>query len=598
MSGGSARVVGGRYRLDGWLGRGGMGAVWQAHDTLLGRDVAIKEVYLPGAGYGPVDADEPAVRRAMREAQAAARLRHPGIVTVHDVVVQDGRPWIVMELVGGGSLTAAVREHGLLSEFRCAAIGIQVLDALRAAHRQGVLHRDVKPANILLDGDRVVLTDFGIAALDDATGLTATGQMIGSPSYLAPERINGRPATAASDLWALGVTLYTALTGRPPFQGEDTQSTLAAVLHSRPETPAHAGRLWPVIKGLLVKDPAARLTADQAGPLLEAALRTRGEKTDRKRSGRAFRNRLRPDGPEPSPTVPAPPITIAAPTAAHFPDDPATTANIPSGEHQPGGPATVASPMPAAASQPPGADSLYNATTARDPGLPGQRETVPAGREVMPAKREAGPTKRETAPADREAMSAGQPSGSGRRPWIALVLVSALVAAGAIGREVSRHTGPAESAAPGATTTGTSISASLPGRAGTGKKGTVSEGTVSEGKVSEVPAAFAGRWSGRVSQPEGDVTSWKVTIAFAGSAGTGTAESSTPACRWDLTVTDPAPTNREMHLLVEKASWDPRGHCMTTAGLTLRLGQDGRLGMLMRDTGNDSDQATATLTRS
>jgi hypothetical protein len=510
MSGGSARVVGGRYRLDGWLGRGGMGAVWQAHDTLLGRDVAVKEIYLPGAGEGPAEADEPAIRRAMREAQAAARLRHPGIVTVHDVVVQDGRPWIVMELVGGGSLAAAVHEHGLLTEHRCAAVGLQVLDALRAAHREGVLHRDVKPANILLDGDRAVLTDFGIAALDDATALTATGQMIGSPAYLAPERINGRPATAATDLWALGVTLYTAVTGRPPFRGDDTQSTLAAVLHQHPETPAHAGQLWPVIKGLLVKDPARRLTADEARPLLEAVVRAHGEKPGRRRSGRAARDRLRPGVPEPAPTVPAPAATVAAPTAVRPPDGP-TVAAIPD-------PATVPAP-------------------ATDPAVPR------------------------------------------RGPWIALVAVSALLASSAITREVWLRAGPAASATLGPTTAATGSDAGSP-------------------PVKHVPAAFVGRWSGRASQPGGDPASWKVTITFAEASDAGELESSTLNCTWNLTVVDPAPTGREMHQRQDKTSRDPRGACVTTADMTLRTGQGGRLEMVMQQVGGNAERATATLTRS
>ena len=261
-------MVVGRYRLLRPLGRGGMGTVWHAHDTLLGRGVAVKEIWLPIAGTEPVGPADPLIRRAVREAQAAARLRHPGIIVVHDVITDEGRPWIVMELVGGRSLAQAIQEHGLLTERQTAQIGLQVVDALHAAHREGITHRDIKPANILLDNDRVVLTDFGIAAIDHATALTATGQMIGSPAYLAPERINGRPATAAADLWALGVTLYTAVTGRSPFQREDTQTTFAAILTSRPTPPAHAGRLWPVIKGLLIKDPARRLTTELARGLL------------------------------------------------------------------------------------------------------------------------------------------------------------------------------------------------------------------------------------------------------------------------------------------------------------------------------------------
>ena len=316
-----ARVIVGRYRLVRPVGRGGMGAVWQAHDTLLGRDVAIKEIWLPSAGSEPVDPADPLIRRALREAQAAARLRHPGIVTVYDVVTDEGRPWIVMELIDGRSLAEAIREHGLLTEQRSAEIGLQVLDALRAAHREGVAHRDVKPANILLDtADRVVLTDFGIAAIDDATALTATGQMVGSPAYLAPERINGQPATAASDLWALGVTLYATVTGRSPFQREDTQATFAAVLTSRPVAPAHAGQLWPVIKGLLDKDPARRLAAEEARKLLANVARPGGApqpapggRRPRWWPASSKRRESTLDG-LPG-TIAAPPPTLAAPTA-------------------------------------------------------------------------------------------------------------------------------------------------------------------------------------------------------------------------------------------------------------------------------------------
>jgi serine/threonine protein kinase len=319
-------VVAGRYRLVRPLGRGGMGAVWSADDELLGRAVAVKEIWFPATGDEPVSPADPLVRRALREAQAAARLRHPGIVTVYDVVIEAGRPWIIMELIDGQSLADAIREHGLLTERRTAEIGLQVLDALQAAHRAGIAHRDVKPANIMLAADRVVLTDFGIAAIDDATALTATGHMVGSPAYLAPERINGEPATAAGDLWALGVTLYTAVTGRSPFRREDTQSTFAAILNSRPATPAHAGRLWPVIKGLLAKDPARRLTAEQARTVLARAAVPAGGSAEATPVAHWSR-RLWPTRPKRSrstseilpPTLNAPPPTIAAPTAYQAP---------------------------------------------------------------------------------------------------------------------------------------------------------------------------------------------------------------------------------------------------------------------------------------
>ncbi|BCJ56088.1 hypothetical protein Asp14428_75630 [Actinoplanes sp. NBRC 14428] len=267
MAEGAARVIAGRYRLTGPLGRGGMGVVWRAHDVLLGRDVAIKEIHGPYAG----DVDL-VVRRALREAQAAARLRHRGIVTVHDVVTSQGRPWIVMELIRGRSLDQVIAADGPLPPASAAAVALEVLDALEAAHGQGILHRDVKPANILLAGDRAVLTDFGIAAIDGATGLTGTGLIIGSPEYLAPERISGLPATAAADLWGLGVTLYAALTGRSPFHREDTRTTLAAVLASDPvrvDSP-----MWPAVRGLLEKDPERRLTGPDVMPMLTVLAET------------------------------------------------------------------------------------------------------------------------------------------------------------------------------------------------------------------------------------------------------------------------------------------------------------------------------------
>jgi len=348
MAAGAGRVVAGRYRLVQVVGRGGMGAVWQAHDTLLGRDVAVKQIWIPGADDELQDPGDPLVRRALREARAAARLRHPGVIVVHDVVTERGRPWLVMELVDGRSLAQAIAEHGLLTEQQTARVGLRVVEALQAAHRAGIVHRDVKPANIMLeDTGRVVLTDFGIAVIDDATALTATGQMVGSPAYLAPERINGRPAAAASDLWALGVTLYTAVTGRSPFQREDTQATLAAVLTARPVTPAHAGRLWPVIKGLLVKDPDRRLNIEQARSLL-ATVADPDHGAQPVAAGR--RPRWWPGGPPKRPTagpdgmpgtVVAPPPTLAAPTAHQHQPEPAAAAPVPA-------PATTLPAAPAA----------------------------------------------------------------------------------------------------------------------------------------------------------------------------------------------------------------------------------------------------------
>ncbi|MEV7966878.1 protein kinase [Sphaerisporangium sp. NPDC088356] len=271
---GQGRLVGRRYRLLSPVGRGGMGMVWHAHDVLLDRDVAVKELILP---FGLDQAGKQvAHRRMLREARSAARLSHPGIVTVHDVVEEDGRPWIVMELVRAWSLEQAVRQSGPLPVVQAAEIGVRVLDALRHAHAAGILHRDVKPGNVLLTADRVVLTDFGIAAIEGDVTITQTGLLMGSPAYIPPERLQGRPITHAADLWSYGATLYAAVEGRPPYEGPDAVAVLGAVLTQEPNRPQRAGALLPVIEGLLRKNPADRMPAAQAAELLERVLRTHG----------------------------------------------------------------------------------------------------------------------------------------------------------------------------------------------------------------------------------------------------------------------------------------------------------------------------------
>ncbi|MBG0824381.1 protein kinase [Planomonospora sp. ID91781] len=274
---GQDRLIGRRYRLLSPVGRGGMGMVWHAHDVLLDRDVAVKELILP---YGLDHAGKQvAHRRMMREARSAARLSHPGIVTVHDVVEEDGRPWIVMELVRAWSLEQAVRESGPLPVAQAAEIGIRVLDALRHAHASGILHRDVKPGNVLLTSDRVILTDFGIAALEGDVTITQTGLLMGSPAYIPPERLSGQPITQAGDLWAFGATLYAAVEGRPPYEGPDAVAVLGAILTQDPVRPQRAGALAGVIEGLLRKNPADRMSAAQVSDLLEQVLRSHGSST-------------------------------------------------------------------------------------------------------------------------------------------------------------------------------------------------------------------------------------------------------------------------------------------------------------------------------
>lgn len=254
------RVLSGRYRLVRRLGQGAMGVVWQARDEALGRDVAVKELLLP-AGLTP-DRQAMAAQRAMREARAAALLKHPSIVTVHDVVDENGRPCIVMDLLPGRSLDAVLSGDGPLPPERAAQIGLDVLGALRTAHERGVLHRDVKPANIFLrDDGRAVLTDFGIASLAGDTTLTETGALIGSPAYMAPERVRHENSGPESDLWSLGVTLYVLVEGRTPFSRTTVMGTLGAVLTEPVEPPRKAGPLAPVLMALLAKDPAVRLNA-------------------------------------------------------------------------------------------------------------------------------------------------------------------------------------------------------------------------------------------------------------------------------------------------------------------------------------------------
>ncbi|MER5650386.1 serine/threonine-protein kinase [Streptosporangium sp. NPDC002524] len=278
MANDAGRLVAGRYRLMDVLGRGGMGTVWRARDESLHRQVAIKELILPD--YLDVSARETLHKRMQREARAAAQLKHPSIITIHDHVVEaDGSPWIVTEIVDGPSLDEVLRTRGRLPPRRVAAIGGQILAALTVAHAAGITHRDIKPANVLLEGERVVLTDFGIAAVEGDVTLTGAGVTLGTPAFISPEQINGHPATAASDLWSLGATLYAAVEGRRPFDGTTHGSVYVSIVTRPPAPPVHAGPLAPLLEGLLRKDPALRLTGPQAAVALAgiAALPAPGE---------------------------------------------------------------------------------------------------------------------------------------------------------------------------------------------------------------------------------------------------------------------------------------------------------------------------------
>ncbi|MEU3777301.1 serine/threonine-protein kinase [Streptomyces sp. NPDC032472] len=274
---GVGAVLAGRYRLVEPIGSGGMGKVWRAHDELLNRTVAVKELT---AGLYVAQADREVLHaRTQKEARAAARIQHPAVVTVHDVLEHDDRPWIVMEHVDGPSLAEAAKAAGRIDPREAARIGLHVLGALRAAHAVGVLHRDVKPGNVLLAKDgRVLLTDFGIAAIEGDSSITRTGEIVGSIDYLAPERVTGATPGTASDLWSLGATLYTAVEARSPFRRTSPISSLQAVVNDEPPAPRQSGPLGPVITALLRKDPEERPSAQETERMLLEAMEGREPK--------------------------------------------------------------------------------------------------------------------------------------------------------------------------------------------------------------------------------------------------------------------------------------------------------------------------------
>ncbi|MEV6839057.1 serine/threonine-protein kinase [Streptomyces sp. NPDC051133] len=306
------RVIDGRFELEARLGGGGMGVVWRARDLVLDRAVAVKEVRPPDPGLAEYDPQGAAMLRArvLREARALARVDHPNVVTIHHVV--DGGehtyPWLVMELVTGGSLQDRLAK-GPMPPVEAARLGREVLAALRAAHEVGIQHRDVKPANVLMRPDgRPVLTDFGIAAIRESTALTATGSVIGTPDYMAPERISGGEGGPGSDLWSLAMMLYVAVEGHHPLRRGTTLATLAALLSEELPPPLQAGVLTGFLNAVLVKDPAGRADAESADWMLAEA----AEGMDRAPSaphgaGGATSYRLAPSpGPTPTPPPSAP----------------------------------------------------------------------------------------------------------------------------------------------------------------------------------------------------------------------------------------------------------------------------------------------------
>ncbi|MFD9210395.1 protein kinase [Streptomyces sioyaensis] len=350
--GGEGRLIGGRYRLEVRLGRGGMGTVWRAQDELLGRRVAVKELHV---GEGP---DEPGARvqrgRAMREARTVARIKHPNVVVVHDVVEQDGRPWIVMELVEGPSLADRLHSGGPVAPREAARIGVALLGALRAAHTRGVLHRDLKPANVLMEPGtgRVVLTDFGVAQVSGVPTLTDTGGFVGSPEYTAPERMAGRGTGPEADLWSLGVLLCAALSGASPFRRDSLGAVLHAVVSEEIELPEAARPLRAVVDGLLERDPERRLGVAETEQLLRGYLRS-GRAPAREHDPGADVHAALRDGAEGGPPGEHPPS-----------EHPSSEAPLAAGV----GPAAPAGPGPAPAAG--GAGRTGGRAGGRAPGAP------------------------------------------------------------------------------------------------------------------------------------------------------------------------------------------------------------------------------------
>jgi hypothetical protein len=311
MSNALPQLVADRYRLISPLGQGGMGRVWKARDEVLHRDVAIKELVPPPS---LTDEERREMReRSLREARAIARLNHANVVRIFDVLRTDGDPWIVMEYVASKSLQDTLAADGPVSAAKAVEIGLGVLGALKAAHKAGVVHRDVKPGNVLLGEDgRVVLTDFGLATIPGDPNVTRTGMVLGSPAYIAPERAKDGTAGPEADLWSLGATLYAAVEGKSPYARPSAIATLAALATEPMPTPKNAGPLKPVLNGLLRKDPAERIDAEVAERLLRRA-------GGRRAKGISLLDGVRRPGPN-GPREPRPPVVPAPRPAEESPD--------------------------------------------------------------------------------------------------------------------------------------------------------------------------------------------------------------------------------------------------------------------------------------
>src|ERR1700733_7065250 len=360
----TGRVIAGRYILDQPIGRGAMCVVWRGRDQLLDREVAVKEVVL-SSSIG-LDERKNAYQRTLREARTAARLSHRGVVTVFDVAEEDGRPWIVMELVPSRSLDQVLTVERRLTPLRAGRIGQQLLAALAAAHAVGGLHRDVKPSNVLIPrgrsggewDERAVLTDFGIAQFAGDPRLTQTGMVMGSPGFTAPERIRGGAATPASDLWSLGATIYAAVEGSGPYeQRGGAITTMSAIINEDAPVASGSGKLAPVIAALLRRDPTARPSASAASRMFAQALPQLSEATEE------------PPSTSPPPTIrskyvpsPAAPVASAPVTA---PDDAKSVRKpAPAAAEQPASDVAAEEEVAEAAAQAPSAEDAEEAAPA------------------------------------------------------------------------------------------------------------------------------------------------------------------------------------------------------------------------------------------
>jgi hypothetical protein len=413
----TGRVVAGRYNLQHPIGRGAMGVVWRARDQLLDRDVAVKEVVISAL----IGADERrnAYQRTLREARTAARLSHRGVVAVYDVAEEDGRPWIIMELVPSRSLDQVLIMERQVTPVRTGRIGQQLLSALAAAHMAGVLHRDVKPSNVLIATDRsgsgwderAVLTDFGIAQFEGDPRLTQTGMVMGSPGFTAPERIRGGDATPASDLWSLGATLYTAVEGRGPYeQRGGAITTMSAIINEDAPVAAHAGPLGPVIAALMRREPSARPSASAAARMFARVLPQLIEDTDRPHKATQAATVRSPAAPQPQPSAAAPSAAPALPAESRFGDSALVAEHAATAEQ-------AAAPEPASASglTPPGPADPADAADAADSTPEVAAETV-APEAEDPARES--PPEPEPAPAG-EAEAASEPAAAAPVPGLA-----------------------------------------------------------------------------------------------------------------------------------------------------------------------------------